>query len=97
MEGGFKVIIVGGGPVGLSAAHALRLAGIDFVVLERRSQIVENAGTTTVVAAHTLRVLHQFGILDSLRAIGTEVAGLQTFDAKGNSLGITKFKVVEEM
>ncbi|ROW08283.1 hypothetical protein VMCG_03175 [Cytospora schulzeri] len=41
---GFKVIVVGGGPVGLIAAHSLSKAGIDFVVLERRPEVVEEIG-----------------------------------------------------
>ncbi|GFF60405.1 3-(3-hydroxy-phenyl)propionate/3-hydroxycinnamic acid hydroxylase [Aspergillus udagawae] len=62
----FKAIIVGGGPIGLAAAHALHLADIDFVVLERRPAIFEDRGASLIVHPHTLRVLHQFGILDEL-------------------------------
>ncbi|KAJ5755732.1 FAD binding domain-containing protein [Penicillium manginii] len=40
----FKVIVVGGGPVGLTAAHALHHAGIDFVVLEARDSVVLDQG-----------------------------------------------------
>ncbi|CAJ0548453.1 Ff.00g020660.m01.CDS01 [Fusarium sp. VM40] len=44
----FTVIIVGGGPVGLLTAHALHQAGIDFVVLEQRSDIFEDAGASLI-------------------------------------------------
>ena len=45
----FKVIIVGGGPVGLIAAHVLLRAGIDFVLLESRPDICVNLGANLVL------------------------------------------------
>jgi 2-polyprenyl-6-methoxyphenol hydroxylase-like FAD-dependent oxidoreductase len=82
----FKVIIVGGGPVGLTAAHALHLAGIDFVVLERRTTLFEDLGASLVLAPHNLRVMHQFGILDDLLAVGHEITHNRTFDLDGKVL-----------
>ncbi|KAH7014741.1 flavoprotein monooxygenase [Ilyonectria destructans] len=69
----FKVIVIGGGPIGLTAAHALHLAGIDFVVLERRHNIVEDQGASLVVYPHTFRVLHQFSILEKVLSVGSEL------------------------
>ncbi|PWY86589.1 FAD/NAD(P)-binding domain-containing protein [Aspergillus sclerotioniger CBS 115572] len=69
----FKVIVVGGGPVGLTAAHALSHAGIDFVVLERRDSVVLDQGASLVLGPPTLRVLHQLGLLDPLMAVGGEI------------------------
>ncbi|TEA17919.1 FAD-dependent monooxygenase sdnN [Colletotrichum sidae] len=66
----FRVIIVGGGPSGLTAAHAFHRAGIDFVVLERRDDIVEDLGASLVLGPPSLRVFHQLGILDKLLEIG---------------------------
>jgi 2-polyprenyl-6-methoxyphenol hydroxylase-like FAD-dependent oxidoreductase len=40
----FRAIIVGGGPSGLALAHCLHAAKIDYVVLERRKEIVEFSG-----------------------------------------------------
>ncbi|PIG69124.1 hypothetical protein AARAC_011696 [Aspergillus arachidicola] len=79
----FKVIVIGGGPIGLTAAHALHLAGIDFVVLERRPEIFEDRGASLIVHPHTLRVLHQFGILDDLLPRGVELNHHLSFTADG--------------
>ncbi|KAM5347650.1 hypothetical protein ACJ41O_007474 [Fusarium nematophilum] len=82
-QGNFKAIVVGGGPSGLTAAHALYLAGIDFVVLERRRSIVEDVGASLVLAAPSLRIMHQFGILEELLAIGSEIKVCKSFDVEG--------------
>jgi 2-polyprenyl-6-methoxyphenol hydroxylase-like FAD-dependent oxidoreductase len=80
----FKAIIIGGGPVGLAAAHALHLAGIDFVVLESRPAIFEDRGASLIVHPHTFRVLHQFGILDDLLPRGAELNHHLSFTADGH-------------
>ncbi|KAJ5099941.1 FAD binding domain-containing protein [Penicillium argentinense] len=80
----FKVIVVGGGPVGLAAAHALYLAGIDFLVLECRHSIVEDKGASLIVHPHTLRVLHQFGVLEELLPHGAELRHHLSFTAEGD-------------
>lgn len=83
MPGNFKVIVVGGGPIGLSAAQALHLAGIDFVVLEKRTDLCEDLGAALVMGPNSLRVLHQFGILESLRTICSELDETKSFEAGG--------------
>jgi len=47
----FKVIIVSGGLVGLTAAYALHLANINFVVLERNDDVAVNVGASLVLGA----------------------------------------------
>lgn len=79
----FKVIVIGGGPVGLVAAHALSKAGIDFVVLEGRPQIAEDVGASLVLISHNIRVLAQLGMLDQLRDKGHEVMRWAEYNDKG--------------
>ncbi|KAK7211610.1 hypothetical protein V2G26_018788 [Clonostachys chloroleuca] len=69
-ENPVKVVIVGGGPVGIITAHALYHAGIDFVVLESRADISKDTGASLAVTPQNLRVFHQLGLLDTLLALG---------------------------
>ncbi len=63
------VIVVGGGPVGLYTALLLRQAGLDAVVLERRT---ERSNHSRAIGIHppALRALGAGGIADELRARG---------------------------
>ncbi|KAF7555060.1 hypothetical protein G7Z17_g2435 [Cylindrodendrum hubeiense] len=63
----FRAIIVGGGPVGLGLAHSLSLAGIDYVLLESRNDVVENTGLGLALWPHSVRILDQFGLLEEGR------------------------------
>jgi FAD dependent monooxygenase len=45
----FRVVIVGAGLVGLSLSHALQLANIDHVVLEKHEKIVSIHGAALVL------------------------------------------------
>jgi 2-polyprenyl-6-methoxyphenol hydroxylase-like FAD-dependent oxidoreductase len=58
----FRVIIIGGGPVGLSMAHCLRLAGIDYVLCEQRPTIEDRQGAGLSVLPHISRLFEQFGL-----------------------------------
>ncbi|KPM39582.1 hypothetical protein AK830_g6986 [Neonectria ditissima] len=84
----FRVIVVGGGPNGLTAAYALYYAGIDFVILEQRSNVVEDVGASLVLNPQNLRVFHQFGLLDKLKEIGVPLL----HNAKGFTANAKKFK-----
>lgn len=79
-----KAIILGGGPTGLTLAHILHHAGIDFVVLERRSDVTEDVGASLVLSPHNLRVYHQLGILPQLITVG---AGLRSHSTGATSNG----------
>ncbi|KAI8956762.1 FAD/NAD(P)-binding domain-containing protein [Daldinia sp. FL1419] len=68
----FRVVVVGGGPVGLTMAHTLSKAGIEFVVLERRPSVFEEVGASLVVSPHGMRAFKQLGLYERLRGISVE-------------------------
>ncbi|KAF4770876.1 hypothetical protein HAV15_012486 [Penicillium sp. str.  len=80
----FKVIVVGGGPVGLTAAHALHHAGIDFLILESRSSAVLDQGASLVLSSPSLRIMHQLGVLERLLKIGGELQHTQSMTRDGH-------------
>ncbi|KAM7191618.1 hypothetical protein V8F20_009225 [Naviculisporaceae sp. PSN 640] len=65
----FKVIIVGGGPVGLIAAHCLTKAGIAFEILEKRADSGYNAGTSSALWPQSVRVFDQLDLFDAVNKI----------------------------
>lgn len=62
-------MIVGGGPVGLCLAHSLSLAGIDYILLESRSTVVEKTGLGLALWPHGVRILDQIGLLEEGRKV----------------------------
>nr|BCP96881.1 flavin-containing monooxygenase [Penicillium shearii] len=61
-----KVIIVGGSIAGLTLAHCLDKAGIDYVVLEKRKEITHQEGASILILPHGGRILDQLGMFHSL-------------------------------
>ena len=84
---GFKVIVVGGGPVGLTAAHALSRAKIDFVLLERRPSPVIDAGSNLVLNPTGLRALDQLGLGSSLEKVSSALGLVKRQDHQGRDIG----------
>lgn len=70
---GFRVVIVGGGPVGLTAAHALLRANIDFVMLEARDTVLPEEGASLLAYSSTHRVWHQLGLFEAMKAQSTPI------------------------
>lgn len=66
----FKIIVSGGGPIGLTVAHALSKANIDYVVLEGRDEIAVDLGASTILNAPTMRVMGQLGLIDRMKTAG---------------------------
>ncbi|KAI1209512.1 FAD/NAD(P)-binding domain-containing protein [Annulohypoxylon truncatum] len=82
----FKVIVVGGGPVGLTLAHSLAKAGIDYLILEGRRGVAEDEGASLVLSPHGMRALAQLGLLDSLLKISVEASDMRCTTSDGRML-----------
>ncbi|GKT65225.1 FAD binding domain-containing protein [Colletotrichum tofieldiae] len=64
-DGVFKVIIVGAGVGGLTLAHALHKAGIDYVVLDKHP-VAPAWGASITIHPSASRILHQIGCLEEV-------------------------------
>ncbi|KAH7040064.1 uncharacterized protein B0I36DRAFT_309847 [Microdochium trichocladiopsis] len=87
----FKVIIVGGGPVGLLAAHAFFKAGIDFVVLERRDTVRSHQGSSIAIGPSTTRLFDQLGLFDATRRLNHKLGRRCAVTGKGMMFSDVEF------
>ena len=93
----FRVIVVGGGIVGLSISHALQLANIDHVVLEKHDKIISVRGAALVVWPNVSRIFDQFGFLDKIHKTTTPIAKecRRWPDGSVHSTGNTMMRIAE--
>lgn len=92
-----KAIIVGGGPVGLTAAHALKRAGINFVLLESQPTCVLEAGSNSVLLPSGMRTLGQLGPMNQVRLRSSALDHVTRIDHQGQSIGdVTTFKHLKQ-
>ena len=75
------VIIVGGGPVGLSLALGLARHGVDSIVLERNDAPVKES-RAVVVWPRTQEIFRDWGVYDALRSAGTFVTDFVAVNAR---------------
>ncbi|MFF1817656.1 FAD-dependent monooxygenase [Kribbella sp. NPDC058245] len=68
MSGNPEVLIIGGGPVGLSAALALGRAGISCLVLERRTEF-SRYPKANGVHSRTMEIFREWGVAHLVRAL----------------------------
>ncbi|CAP73275.1 uncharacterized protein PODANS_2_6720 [Podospora anserina S mat+] len=68
-----KVIIIGGGPIGLTLAQILTSAGVDFTILERRSTVTPEEGAGIAIGPTSFRLYDQLGLLPQMEAISTPI------------------------
>ena len=82
-----QVLIVGAGPTGLTLAIALRLQGVDAVVIDRQEQGA-NTSRAAVIHACTLSMLEPLGVSPSLVKRGVLVPLFRVRDRDRILLGI---------
>jgi 2-polyprenyl-6-methoxyphenol hydroxylase-like FAD-dependent oxidoreductase len=80
-----RVVVVGGGIAGLSAAIGLRRAGHDVVVLERAARI-EAVGAGITLFANAVRALDRLGVGDAVAARGAAAKRSAILTWKGDEL-----------
>jgi 2-polyprenyl-6-methoxyphenol hydroxylase-like FAD-dependent oxidoreductase len=69
---GKKAIVIGGGIGGMTAAIALKQAGLDVTVYERADKLRE-VGSGLPLWTNALRALHKMGLTDDLERLGAQV------------------------
>ncbi|POR35297.1 FAD-dependent urate hydroxylase [Tolypocladium paradoxum] len=81
---GLRAIVVGAGITGLTAAHTLHKAGIDYVVVEKWPDAAPPAGASIGLFPSTLRVLQQLGLLEHVERLAEPFTdGASNRDPKG--------------
>jgi FAD dependent monooxygenase len=58
----FKVIIIGASVTGLTLAHCLHRAGIDYVILEKHAEVHPPIGAAVAIMPNGARIMEQLGI-----------------------------------
>ena len=85
MPNQLQVAIVGGGIGGLTAAHALRMRGLNVTVFEQANELRE-VGAGISIHANAALLLDRIGLTNQIQAIGTPIAGLVIRTSVGEPL-----------
>jgi FAD-dependent urate hydroxylase len=80
-----KAIIIGGGIGGVTAAIALKRAGLDVTVFERAEELRE-VGSGLPLWTNALRALHKIGLTDDLEQLGVQVTSVRVSTWRGDTL-----------
>ena len=72
-QGNKKAIIIGGGIGGVTAAIALKRAGLDVTVYERAEELQE-VGSALPLWTNALRALNKIGLIDIYETLGEQVS-----------------------
>jgi salicylate hydroxylase len=80
-----RVLIVGAGIGGLTAALALRQAGFDSHVYEQAS-VLREVGAGVAISPNAVKVLHRLGLADALRAVGVVSHSMDSRDWQSGAL-----------
>ncbi|KAI8606436.1 hypothetical protein EDD21DRAFT_219228 [Dissophora ornata] len=81
----FKVIIAGGGIVGLALGVMLERAGIDYLILEASAEI-RPLGAVVYLGPPVLRAFEQLGLLDDMIRESNVMTGITLLDHRLNKI-----------
>ena len=84
-----KAIIIGGGIGGVTAAIALKRAGLDVTVYERADELRE-VGSGLPLWTNALRTLHVLGLTEELEKLGVQVTSVRVSTWNGDTLTDTR-------
>lgn len=90
-----RVLVVGGGVGGLTAATAMAQRGMDVLVIERRPAF-DVPGVGLGQPANALRVYRELGVLDDVLANGFSYDSMHIFDANRDLIVEHKFLLGDE-
>ncbi|HEX6107838.1 MAG TPA: FAD-dependent monooxygenase [Ktedonobacteraceae bacterium] len=80
-----RAIIIGGGIGGVTAAIALKRAGLDVTVFERAEELQE-VGSGLPLWTNALRALHKIDLTDELEKSGVQVTSLSVSTWSGDAM-----------
>jgi 2-polyprenyl-6-methoxyphenol hydroxylase-like FAD-dependent oxidoreductase len=80
-----KAMIVGAGIGGLTAAIALRRAGVETTAFERAGELRE-VGAGLLLAANAVRALDELGLSEKVRQQGTSASAARILSWRGETL-----------
>nr|WP_314840867.1 4-hydroxybenzoate 3-monooxygenase [uncultured Microbacterium sp.] len=83
-----RVAIVGAGPAGLLLSHLLAEAGIDSIIVDRRTRAeIESTIRAGILEQETVRVLSETGASDRVLTVGSRHDGIELrFDGEGHRI-----------
>ncbi|KAL4938561.1 hypothetical protein BDV06DRAFT_231691 [Aspergillus oleicola] len=88
----FRVIIIGAGPIGLFLAHALTLANIDYIILERHPSVLSDYGQIIFTWPQSVRLLDQIGLLEKAQRVAIPLrAKKRVYGCTGEVLTTSQF------
>ena len=85
MKTSHRILVVGGGPAGATAAFWLARAGFDVTVAERSSTKFA-FGQRIDVTGPAIKVLERMGLLDTIKATTTGEKGFAVVDYVGQTI-----------
>lgn len=86
-----KAIVIGAGIGGLTAAIALRRAGLDVEIYERATELRES-GSGLGIMSNAVAALREIGIQGELERRGQAIDDFQIFDPHGRLIALTPLK-----